>query len=125
MNNQKIQSRIEKTNEQRISMAIALVKILKGYDGQVPLNVRAHIAGAMLGMIHTSMIPEDTYLIETLNEAIDSVCDDAKMELGISDLRFQLTNIVSDIENEIQKEERISTGDSILQSLNLNNINLN
>ena len=125
MNNQKIQSRIEKTNEQRISMAVTLVKILKGFDGQVPINVRTHVAAAMISMINSSMIPEDIYLIDSFDAAIDSVCEDAKLELGISNLRVQLTNIVRGIETEIQKEERISTGASILQSLNLNNINLN
>jgi hypothetical protein len=117
-----IRERIEKTNDQRIKMALTIFNIMKNTGGQVELGLRSTVAATMIEMLQTSMIAEDTDLIKLINEGIDAVCNDVRTKYGINDFRSNLKSIIKDSK---EQNERISTGEDILKSLNLNNINLN
>jgi capsule polysaccharide export protein KpsE/RkpR len=117
-----IRERIEKTNDQRIKMALTLFNIMKNATGRVDLELRSTVAATMIEMLQTSMIAEDTDLIEVINEGIDSVCEDVKTQYGITDFRNHLKGIVKQTQEQV---ERVNAGEDILKSLNLNNINLN
>ena len=117
-----IRQRIEKTNDQRIKMALTLFNIMKNTGGHIDLNLRSTVAASMIEMLQTSMIAEDTDLIKLLNEGIDDVCNDVRTKYGINDFKSKLKSIIKDSK---EQNERISTGEDILKSLNLNNVNLN
>jgi hypothetical protein len=117
-----IRQRIEKTNDQRIKMALTLFNIMKNTSGVVELNLRSTVAATMIEMLETSMIAEDVSLIRLLNEGIDSVCEDVKSQYGIADFRSHLIGIIKETNEKVQ---RVEAGEDILKSLNLNNINLN
>ena len=117
-----IRERIEKTNDQRIKMALTLFNIMKNTSGQVDLNLRSTVAATMIEMLQTSMIAEDTDLIKVINEGIDSVCEDVKDQYGITDFRSHLKGIIKETNEKVQ---RVEAGESILNGLNLDNINYN
>jgi len=117
-----IRERIEKTNDQRIKMALTLFNIMKNSTGRIDLELRSTVAATMVEMLQTSMIAEDTDLIKVINEGIDSVCEDVKNEYGIMDFRNHLKGIVKQTQEQV---ERVNAGEDILKSLNLDNINYN
>ena len=117
-----IRERIEKTNDQRIKMALTLYNIMINTSGCTSLNLRSTVAATMIEMLDTSMIAEDTTLIDLLNDGIDSVCAAVKSEYGIPDYRKQLRGVIASSQ---EKVERINAGDDILKGLDLNNINYN
>jgi len=117
-----IRERIEKTNDQRIKMALTLFNIMKNTSGVVELNLRSTVAATMIEMLETSMITEDAPLIKLINEGIDSVCEDVKNQYGIADFRGHLKGIIKETNEKVQ---RVEAGEDILKSLNLNNINYN
>jgi len=112
-----ITERIQKTNEQRIKMALTLINVMK-HTEQSTLS--------MIEMIQSSMIQEDSDLIKILNEGIDEVCIQAKEEHGIENYRSRLKDTI-DLANRIAVEQnnRVNEGDEILSKVNFNNINLN
>ena len=114
-----IRERIEKTNEQRITMALLIINVM-----QSPLTdiaTKSAMAATMLDMLDKSMIEEDGALIEALNGAIKSVNDEAK-EYGQEDLIGNLNRIRKEVR---EKMDRVEEGTNILNSLNLDNINYN
>jgi hypothetical protein len=117
-----IAQRIAKTNDQRIKMSLLLYNIMKNTNGQCGLELRSAVAASVVEMLDTSMIAEDKDLIKLLNEAVDNVCDAVREKYGIEDFRSNLNNIIQQSKEQI---ERISEGEEILKSLNLDNINLN
>lgn len=117
-----IRQRIEKTNDQRIKMALTLYNIMNNASGVVDLNLRSTVAATMLEMLETSMITEDTPLIKLINDGIDSVCEDVKTQYGITDFRSHLKGIIKQTNEKVQRAE---AGESILNGLDLNNINYN
>jgi len=117
-----IRERIEKTNDQRIKMALALYNIMKNTTGLIDLNLRSTVAATMLEMLETSMITEDTPLIKLINEGIDSVCEDVKAEHGITDFRSHLKGIIKQTNEKVQ---RVEAGSEILNGIDLSNINYN
>ena len=114
-----IRQRIEKTNEQRITMALLIINVM-----QSPLTdiaTKSAMAATMLDMLDKSMIEEDGALIEALNGAIKSVNDEAK-EYGQEDLIGSLNKIRKQVK---EKMERAEDGENILKSMNLDNFNFN
>ena len=120
-----ITERIQKTNEQRIKMALTLINVMK-HTEQSTLALRSSVAASMIEMIQSSMIQEDSDLIKILNEGIDEVCIQAKEEHGIENYRSRLKDTI-DLANRIAVEQnnRVNEGDAILSKVNFNNINLN
>ena len=120
-----ITERIQKTNEQRIKMALTLINVMK-HTEQSTLALRSSVAASMIEMIQSSMIQEDSDLIKILNEGIDAVCIQAKEEHGIENYRSRLKDTI-DLANRIAVEQnnRVNEGDEILSKVNFNNINLN
>jgi len=120
-----ITERIQKTNEQRIKMALTLINVMK-HSEQSTLALRSSVAASMIEMIQSSMIQEDSDLIKILNEGIDEVCIQAKEEHGIENYRSSLKDTI-DLANRIAVEQnnRVNEGDEILSKVNFNNINLN
>ena len=117
-----IRERIEKTNDQRIKMALTLFNIMKNTSGRIDLELRSTVAATMIEMLQTSMIAEDADLIKVINEGIDSVCEDVRDHYGIMDFRNHLKGIIKQTKEQV---ERVEKGEDILKSLNLDNINLN
>jgi len=117
--------RIEKTNEQRAKMACTLVAIMKHSD-HASLQLRSTIAATFIEMLETSMIDEDSDLIDLINDGINSVAEDAK-EHGVDDLREQLSRTVKKAKRMAEEHfERVNAGNDILSKVNFNNdINLN
>jgi hypothetical protein len=120
-----ITERIQKTNEQRIKMALTLINVMK-HTEQSTLALRSSVAASMIEMIQSSMIQEDSDLIKILNEGIDEVCIQAKEEHGIENYRSRLKDTI-ELANRIAVEQnnRVNEGDEILSKVNFNNINLN
>lgn len=117
--NEMIGDKISKTNDQRVAMALTICQIMT--NELTPIQLKSAIAASMMDMLEDSMIPEDGPLVKALNEAIDSVMDEARRR-GVSNLREKL--------NEARKEaaakvKRMKDADNILNSLNLNDLNLN
>ncbi len=125
LNMKEIAERIQKTNDQRVKMAFTLINVMK-HTTQSSLALRSSVAAAMIEMIQTSMISEDTDLIKILNEGIDDVCKQAKEEHGIEDYRSRLQETI-ELANKVLGEQvnRINEGDEILSKVNFNDINLN
>ena len=117
--------KIEKTNQQRATMAMVLITIMKQSE-QASLSLRTSIAASFIDMLDKSMIEEDDGMIKLINEGIDYVAAEAK-EAGVDDLRTKLKGIVQHA-NEIveQRDDRVKEGNDILSQINFNNdINLN
>ena len=112
--------KIEKTNQQRATMAMVLITIMKQSE-QASLSLRTSIAASFIDMLDKSMIEEDDALIKHLNDAIKSVSEEAK-EYGHDDLVGTLKRIRKQVK---EKMERVEEGESILKSMNLDNFNLN
>jgi len=112
-----IRERIEKTNDQRIKMALTLYNIMKNTSGQADLQLRSAVAASVIEMLDTSMIAEDKDLINLLNEGVDNVCNAVKEQYGITDFRSALNGMIKQTHEQI---ERIEQGEDILKSLNLN-----
>ena len=125
LNMKKITERIQKTNDQRVKMALTLINVMK-HSGQSTLALRSSVAASMMEMIQSSMITEDGDLIKVLNEGIEDVCNQAKEEHGIENYRSHLQETI-EIANRVVGEQvnRINEGDEILSKVNFNNINLN
>ena len=64
--------RIEKTNQQRATMAMVLVTIMKQSE-QASLSLRTSIAASFMDMLDKSMIEEDDGLVRLINDGIDYV----------------------------------------------------
>ena len=114
-----IRERIEKTNQQRVTMALLICNVM-----QSPLTdiaTKSAMAATMMDMLDTTMIEEDKELIKALNGAIQSVNEEAK-EYGQDDLIGNLNRIRKEVS---EKMDRVSEGEDILSSLNLDNINYN
>jgi len=118
-------NKIEKTNQQRATMAMVLVTIMKQSE-QASLSLRTSIAANFMDMLDKSMIEEDDGLVKLINEGIDYVAAEAK-EAGVDDLRTTLKRIVQHANEVIeQRDSRVKEGNSILSQINFdNNINLN
>ena len=114
-----IRERIEKTNEQRITMALLITNVMK--SPLVDITTKSAMVATMLDMLDNSMIEEDDALIKHLNDAIKSVNEEAK-EYGHDDLIGTLKRIRKQVK---EKMERVEEGESILKSMNLDNFNLN
>ena len=116
---QNLRERIEKTNEQRIQMAVTLIGVMKSPIADI--MTKSAVAASMMDMIDKHMIPEDIELIKGLSEAIQSVNEEAK-QYGVDDLMGSLNKIRAEVS---EKMDRIEEGTEILKSLNLDNIDLN
>jgi hypothetical protein len=115
-----IRDKIEKTNDQRIAMALTLINVMKQSD-KVGIEIRTAVAAAMIDMLDSHMLEEDTDLIKVINDGIDSVCIDAEKSHGVKNLRQSLREIISTSKQVIaQQIHRVSDGESILKSINLN-----
>lgn len=114
-----IKWRIDRTNEQRMIMAIVIANLMKSES--VNLELRSSMAASMMDMLEFSMIPEDTSLIKLINDAITEVNESAKKR-GV----FNLIEKLDEIRKMARrKTEHESAGESILKSLKLDNLNLN
>ena len=114
-----IKEKIEKTNEQRLKMALTLMNVMRHSEG-VSMEIRSAVAASMLEMLETDMIDEDRPLIKVLNEGIDVVCDDAK-KYGVNDLRSALKKATESARKIVEeKMDRINEGNSILNNINFN-----
>jgi 5-methylcytosine-specific restriction endonuclease McrBC GTP-binding regulatory subunit McrB len=118
-------NKIEKTNQQRATMAMVLVTIMKQSE-QASLSLRTSIAANFMDMLDKSMIEEDDGLVKFINEGIDYVSAEAK-EAGVDDLRTTLKGIIQRANETIeQRDSRVKEANSILSQINFdNNINLN
>lgn len=114
-----VNNKIEKTNRQRVMMSVLLSELMK--NKLTPIVLKSSIAASVLDMLESTMIQEDTPLINMLNSAIDSVCEEAK-EHGVSNLRKKLTLMRQEAAEQAQ---RVMQGEALLKSLNLDDINLN
>ena len=114
-----ISERIDKTNRQRMSMVILLSHLMK-FEG-VPFNIKASIAASMMDVLDEHMIPEDGPIIQMLNDAIDSVCEEAEA-MGTHNLRGQLNRIRKECTDQAKRQME---GEKILKSMNFGDINLN
>jgi len=114
-----IRQRIEKTNEQRVTMALLITNVMA--SPLVDIATKSAMAATLLNMLDTCMIAEDTELIKVLNTAINEVNEEAK-EYGQDNLIESLNQIRNEVK---QKMERIDEGESILKGLDLDNINYN
>ena len=114
-----IRQRIEKTNEQRITMALLITNVMR--SPLVDITTKSAMVATMLDMLDNSMIEEDGALIKHLNDAIKSVSEEAK-EYGHDDLVGTLKRIRKQVK---EKMERVEEGTNILKSMNLDNINYN
>ena len=117
--------KIEKTNQQRATMAMVLVTIMKQSE-QASLSLRTSIAASFIDMLDKSMIEEDDGMVRLINDAIDYVAAEAK-EAGVEDLRTTLKGIVQHANEVIEeRDSRVKEGNDILSKVNFNNdINLN
>ena len=116
---EEIRQKIEKSNEQRVKMALTIMNVMR-HSQSATIEMRAAVAASMLDMLQTDMLPEDSDLIKFLNEGIDVVCEDAKKH-GVNDLRSQLEqSIISAKKIVEEKMDRINEGDSILNNINFN-----
>lgn len=117
--------KIEKTNQQRATMAMVLVTIMKQSE-QASLSLRTSIAASFIDMLDKSMIEEDDGMVRLINDAIDYVAAEAK-EAGVDDLRTTLKGIVQHANEVIEeRDSRVKEGNDILSKVNFNNdINLN
>ena len=117
--------KIEKTNQQRATMAMVLVTIMKQSE-QASLSLRTSIAASFIDMLDKSMIEEDDGMVRLINDAIDYVAAEAK-EAGVEDLRTTLKGIVQHANEVIEeRDSRVKEGNDILSQINFNNdINLN
>lgn len=114
-----LREKIEKTNNQRITMSLLIVNVMK--SPMVDITTKSAMAATLLDMLETTMIDEDDELIKVLMEAINEVNEEAK-EYGQANLIEKLNGIRKDVK---EKLDRIEEGEDILKSLNLDNINLN
>ena len=114
-----IRERIEKTNEQRVTMALLITNVMR--SPLVDIATKSAMAATLLNMLDVSMIEEDTQLIKVLNEAINEVNEEAK-QYGQDNLIESLNKIRSDVKEHM---ERVEQGEEILKGLNLDNINYN
>lgn len=106
--------RIQKTNDQRVKMALTLINVM---ETSKDIALKTAVATSMLEMLTTSMIAEDGPLINLLNKSIDSVCDIISEETGIPDMKDKLFIIINESK---EKVERIEAGNSILNNINYN-----
>jgi hypothetical protein len=114
-----IREKIEKTNEQRIKMALTLMNVMK-HSNAATIELRASVAASLLDMLETDMLPEDDGLIRVINEGIDVVCKDAEKH-GVKDLRSRLLETIVVAKKIIdEKIDRVNEGDSILNNINFN-----
>ena len=114
-----LKEKIEKTNEQRVTMALLIINVMK--SPLTDIATKSAMAATMLDMLDTTMIEEDRELISVLNEAIQHVNEEAK-EYGQEDLIGSLNKIRKQVK---EKMERVEEGTNILKSMNLDNINYN
>ena len=118
-----VAERVDKTNKQRMTMAILLKNLME--HPATTMELKSSIAATLMDMLDEHMIQEDGSLIKLLNDGIDSVCEEAK-EHGVYDLRGQLNAIRKIVKQEIdERNQRIKSADEILKGLNLDNLNLN
>ena len=114
-----IRERIEKTNNQRVTMALLITNVMR--SPMVDIATKSAMVATLMEMLETTMIDEDRELIKVLNEAINDVNEEAK-EYG----QYNLIERLNEIRNDVKgKMERIENGEQILSSLNLDNINYN
>lgn len=116
-----IEDRIKKTNDQRVVMALTIVNVMKHTEG-ASIQIRSAVAASMMEMLNKHMIPEDTDLIKMIDESINELCEEARINYGVEDLRMGLCNSIEIVEEQV---ERIKEGDDILKGINFDNINLN
>lgn len=118
-----ILDKIRKSNEQRLKMACTLVNVMKQSEGAT-LELRTAVAASLLEMLQYDMLTEDKDLVKLLDEAIESVCIEARETRGVEDLRSNLVAMVERARKMIdeinQKEERVSVGEDILKTINFN-----
>jgi hypothetical protein len=116
---EEIREKIEKTNEQRIKMALTLLNVMK-HSNAATIELRASVAASLLDMLQTDMLPEDGGLIKIINEGIDVVCKDAEQH-GVENLRSRLQETIVIAKKIIDdKIDRVNEGDSILNNINFN-----
>lgn len=111
-----IREKIEKSNEQRMKMMFTLINVMKNTK-ESSLELRTAVATSVLEMLDTSMLPEDTLLVQLLDDAVNSVCKQAETDRGIPNMKENLRKII-DVSRE--KVERMTEGESILKNINLN-----
>lgn len=112
---QEIKERIQKSNDQRIKMALTLINVLKNTK-ESTLELRAAVATSVFEMLTTSMLPEDNQLVHLLNDAVDFVCKEIE-DAGVSNFKDRMVKIIKDSQ---EKSERVVDGESILNNINLN-----
>jgi hypothetical protein len=114
-----IRERIEKTNDQRVTMALLITNVM--VSPRVDIATKSAMVATILEMLDTTMIAEDAELIKVFRSAIDVVNEEAK-RYGQYDFITKLNEIRSDVKEQMN---RIETGEEILKGLKLDNINLN
>lgn len=114
-----ITERIDKTNKQRMTMVLLITNLMKHED--TSMHLKSAMVATMMDMLEEHMIQEDGSIIKLINEAIDFVCEEAQSE-GVYNLREKLNDIRKQVGEQLKRQEE---GNSILKSLNLNDINLN
>jgi hypothetical protein len=109
-----ISERIQKTNDQRVKMALTIINVM---ETSKDIALKTAVATSMLEMLSTSMIPEDGALVNLINNSIDKVCDTISNETGVSDIKDRLFTILNESKEKI---DRIEAGNSILNNINYN-----
>lgn len=118
--------RIDKTNNQRMLMANLLVEIMKGEQLQSNLHMRVQVAGSLVSMIQSHMIPEDKILKQVINDAINLVCKEFEQETGETDFRGRLEETITRAKSKFEEnQKREKVADDILKSINFDDINWN
>lgn len=110
-----LNEKIQKSNDQRIKMLFTLINVMRNTK-ECTFQLRAAVAASMLEMLDTSMLPEDGVLIQLIDEAVDSVCEEAKSE-GIPNMKESLRGIINSAQ---EKVTRMAEGESILNNINYN-----
>ena len=114
-----LKEKIEKTNEQRVTMALLIINVMK--SPLTDIATKSAMAATMLDMLDRFMLEEDTELINVINEGIKSVHNEAK-EYGQDNLIESLNKIRKQVK---EKMKRAEDGENILKSMNLDNFNFN
>ena len=118
-----LEDKFQKVNEQRFATIVILCNVLDTEEG-VSEHIKSAICASLINMLERSMNPDDTGLINLINNSIDNFCARIEEEKGIENYRDTLTetvNIAKKLVNEIKKKaQRIKEGEDILKNICLN-----
>ena len=118
-----LEDKTMKLNEQRFATIVILCNVLDTEEG-VSDHIKSAISASLINMLERSMNPDDTGLINLINNSIDNFCAEIEAKRGIENYRDTLSetvNIAKKIVGEIKKKaQRIKEGEDILKGICLN-----